>query len=191
MITIAERLNRSLRCGFLEIFGTDELNRFEQESTAEISSAESDLIRIAAYFRKRLSPAEAEGAVISIGKFAFPYIKNEFSVELGFRDGRFRILPLDDRIRTGLAHLVDAVLNPGGIPITTAESNDAFDFIIEAAQLSENEEARLSENAEPLQIALLSGLVLECCADITGGKTYRCQLENRRELRLFKKPIGH
>lgn len=183
MITILERLNRSLSSGFLEIFGDDELNRFTREKSAFSSGGENTLIRIAASLQDRLSRSEAEGAAITIGKFAYPHIKNEFPDELKFREAQFRILPIDDRIRTGLMRLVETVLNPGGVPIILEETDGVFRFLLENTQFS--------EKTGTIPIACISGMILECCADISGGKTYRCELENRRELCLFKKPIGH
>lgn len=183
MITILERLNRSLRSGFLEIFGDDELNRFTRGKTGESLGGENTLIRIAAFLQDRLSRSEAEGAAITIGKFAYPHIKNEFPDKLKFREAQFRILPIDDRIRTGLMRLVETVLNPGGVPIILEETDGVFRFLLENTQFS--------EKTGTIPIACISGMILECCADISGGKTYRCELENRRELCLFKKPIGH
>ena len=165
------------------MFGKDELDRFEQDSSLILPDTEGDLIRLAYFFEKRLSKSEAEGAAITIGKFAYPYVKNEFMDELKFREAQFRILPIDERIRTGLTRLVESVLNPAGVSVRLEASDTDFRMTLEDTLQMNPVETGVA--------ACLSGLILECCSDISGGKTYRCELENRRELCLFKKPIGH
>ena len=180
MASISERLNRALRYGYQEYFGESELIRFQR--LTPVGGAKSDLIQIASHLLSFVSLPEAEGAGIAIGRFAFPRIRTEFNDMLHFSEARFRILTPAERVRSGISRLIDDVFCPGGFPVLRAETAEAFEF---------EPQVNSTDPSDHVAAALLCGVLLESCAELTGGKMVRCEWIERNGFRLFFDPLNH
>lgn len=193
----AAKLNRTIRQGFIELFDTDENENldgfiaktrqaFEQDDELKPDSAlENEFQAIALYFLEKFTPGEADGVAVSTGKFTYPYIKKAFADQLNFQKTDFRILPTETRFLTGFSRLTDSVFCAANLPVTMDVTDDAYVF-----SLRDNSQGARSR----LQMELLAGILIACSADLSGGRTYRYELEERcgaTVLHLMKKAISH
>lgn len=162
-----QRINQALSRGFAEVFGADTLPVEEAATTI-----------ILTYILKHHGEREADGLANEVGKFAYHPLKLDFEDELGFRELSFRTLPADERASAAVHRIINRSLIPAEYPLT-AETLDS------ELRLTVTDGVR-SDRFANLAIRLALGILQEAYADMSGGKTLRFQIENRRTVRLFR-----
>lgn len=127
-----------------------------------------------------------QGVTVRCGRAAFKYALQRFGAAAGLTSLQFRLLPVRERIRSGLEVLARLVSDPAACSMQVQDDGTVWKWQIQPGA------APLDPQAARAQALLMVGLLQGFLAWVSGGKNYNIRLlENDKTpfIQIAKQPL--
>jgi predicted hydrocarbon binding protein len=135
-------------------------------NTLDLSVTFEEVSRMQVALEEVYGPRGGRGLALRAGRACFKHCLREFGPLLGFTDLAFRLLPLDEKLRTGARILADIFNKFSDQCVVVEEDDDHFFWKIERCPVC------WARQADAPVCHLMAGLLQEALYWVSSGKFY-------------------